>query len=260
MRGFWLGMLCLGLAWRVGAAGALTPGQLELANGEWAPYLSESLPQRGFASHIVSEAFRLAGIRVVYRFYPWSRAEAMVRGGEIAGSVVWSVTPERRQFALFSDPVVSDEEVVFHLASRPMRARRVEDFYGLDMATPNGSRLGAWRRAVDAGRIHHYVTKDVQSGMHQLLLGRIDFFPVVRAVGLSELRRHFTAAERAAIVAEPHAFSRFDYCLMISRRQPDADALLARFNLGLARLRASGEYRRMERDFLSGGYDGVPAP
>ncbi|MGC0151677.1 substrate-binding periplasmic protein [Chromobacterium vaccinii] len=255
MRGFWLGMVCLGLACRAVAAEP-PPARIELANGEWAPYLSERLPRRGFASHIVSEAFRLAGVQVVYRFYPWARAEAMVRGGEIAGSVVWSVTPERRQFALFSDPVVSDEEVAFHLASRPMKAERIEDFYGLGMATPNGSRLGVWQQAVDAGRIHHYVTKDVQSGMHQLLLGRIDFFPIVRAVGLSELRRHFSATERAAIVAEPHAFSRFDYCLMISRRQPGAEALLARFNQGLARLRASGEYRRLERDFHAGVYDG----
>ncbi|AXE33249.1 substrate-binding periplasmic protein [Chromobacterium phragmitis] len=240
---------------------AAEPAQtIALANGEWAPYLSASLPDKGYASHIVSEAFHRAGIQTRYDFYPWARAEAMVKSGEIAGSVVWSITPERQQFALFSDPVVSDEEVVFHLASRKMAAEKVDDFDGLTMATPNGSRLGIWQEAIAAGRIRSYVTKDIQSGMRQLLLGRLDFFPLIRSVGLSELRRHFTPREQAAIVAAPHVFVRTDYRLMLSRKQPGAEQLLQRFNQGLAALRASGEYRRMERGFLAGRYDPLQLP
>ncbi|OHX10884.1 hypothetical protein BI347_19645 [Chromobacterium sphagni] len=246
-------MVCC-LGWALLPAWAAAD-EVALANGEWAPYLSARLPHQGFASHIVSEAFRLAGLRVAYHFYPWARAEAMVRSGEVAGSVVWSMTPERQTFALFSDPVVTDEEVVFHLATRRMRADRVEDFYGLSMATPNGSRLGVWQEAIDAGLIRNYVTTDIQSGMRQLLLGRLDFFPLTRSVGLAELRQYFTPRERAAIVAAPHVFARVDYRLMLSRRQPGAAQLLVRFNQGLARLRASGQYARLERDFLAGGYD-----
>ncbi|AVG17380.1 amino acid ABC transporter substrate-binding protein [Chromobacterium vaccinii] len=231
-----------------------------LANGEWAPYLSAQLPYQGFASHIVSEAFRLAGIRVRYDFYPWARAEAMVRTGEVEGSVVWSITPERQMFALFSDPVVSDEEVVFHLATRKMAMEKIEDFYGLTMATPNGSRLGVWQQPIDAGLIHNYVTKDIQAGMRQLLLGRLDFFPLIRSVGQAELRQHFSQKERASIAASSHVFSRVDYRLMLSRERPGAARLLKRFNLGLTRLRSSGEYRRMEKDFLTGQYDQSPSP
>ncbi|UTH73537.1 ABC transporter substrate-binding protein [Chromobacterium sp. IIBBL 290-4] len=256
-----IGMICL--AWMSWVGPARADAQLDevkLANGEWSPYLSVNLPHWGYASDIVTEAFRLAGARVTYRFYPWARAEAMVRNGDIAGSVVWSTTPERQQFALFSDPVVSDEEVVFHLATRRMKADKVEDFYGLTMATPNGSRLGVWQQAIESGRIHNYMTKDLETGMHQLLIGRIDFFPLIRAVGMAELRQHFPPKQQAAITASPRVFSKIDYRLMISRKYPGAEALLARFNQGLAKLRASGEYRQMEKDFQSGRYDAPNGP
>ncbi|QEL55207.1 substrate-binding periplasmic protein [Chromobacterium paludis] len=254
--------ICLALICAMARPGwASEPVQtITLANGEWAPYLSANLPDQGYASRIVSEAFRRVGIRVRYDFYPWARAEAMVKSGEIAGSVVWSITPERLQFALFSDPVVSDEEVVFHLAGRKMAADNVQDFYGMTMATPNGSRLGIWQEAIRAGNIRNYVTKDIQTGMRQLLLGRLDFFPLIRSVGLAELRQHFTPGERAAIVAAPHVFVRTDYRLMLSRKAPGAASLLRRFNQGLAALRASAEYRRMEQDFLAGHYDSPRAP
>ena len=246
--------LCLGGA----PLRALAWEEVALANGEWAPYQSARLPQQGFASHVVSEAFRLAGVKVVYRFYPWARAEAMVRDGSVAGSLVWSETPQRRQFAWFSDTVVVDDEVVFHLATRKMKAERIEDLYGLTMATFNGSRLGGWQAAIDAGRIRNYVVKDIEAGMRQLLIGRLDFIPLIRSVGFSVLRQHFTPREQAAIVAEPHVFVRAEYGVMFSRKRPGGEALLRRFNAGLAKLKASAEYRQMARDFAAGKYDPPP--
>ncbi|MCP1292816.1 transporter substrate-binding domain-containing protein [Chromobacterium sp. S0633] len=229
--------------------------EVVLASGEWPPYLSAKLPQQGYASHIVSEAFRLAGITVRYRHFPWARAEAMVRGGEIAGSVVWSITPERERFALFSLPVVVDEEVAFHLAKRPLSPTEMPDLYGLRMATPNGSKLGVWGEAVRAGHIRNDSTQDIESGMRQLLAERIDFFPLVKSVGQSLLRRRFTPEQRAAIVYAPKVWERNEYRLMLSRAQPQSQWLLDRFNEGLVRLKNSAQYRRMERDFEDGAYD-----
>lgn len=253
-----LAWIACGLCLAGAAARAWALDEVVLANGEWAPYQSAKLPHQGFASHVVSEAFRLAGIQVIYRFYPWARAEAMVRGGGVAGSLVWSETPQRRAFAWFSDPVIVDDEVVFHLATRKMKTERIEDFYGLTMATFNGSRLGAWQEAIDAGRIRSYVVKDIEAGMRQLLIGRLDFIPLIRSVGFSVLRQHFTPREQAAIVAEPHVFVRAEYGVMFSRKQPGGEALLRRFNAGLAKLKASAEYRQMARDFAAGKYDPQP--
>ena len=246
-------LACL-LLWSSCHVAAATSG-ITLANGEWPPYLSNRAPHAGFASHLVSEAFRLAGVQVAYDFYPWARAEALVKNGAVAGSVVWATTPERRRFALFSDPVIVDEEVVFHLRMRPMNPQNAADLRGLRTSIPAGYRLGVWEQPIQSGLIHSDTTLDARSGMAQLLAGYIDFFPMARTVGEYTLRREFSAPERARVAVAPKVWDRVEYRLMLSRKAPDAEALLARFNQGLARLKASPAYTRMLASLKAGEYD-----
>ena len=49
--------------------------KITLANGEWAPYLSENLKHYGYISRIVKEAFEEEGYEVEYVFLPWKRSE-----------------------------------------------------------------------------------------------------------------------------------------------------------------------------------------
>ena len=60
---------------------------IRLTNGEWLPYMSANLKYNGVASRIVTEAFALEGIEVVYSFFPWKRAYALVSNGDFDGSL-----------------------------------------------------------------------------------------------------------------------------------------------------------------------------
>ncbi len=233
---------------------ALAAERIVLANGEWPPYLSAKLPHYGYASHIVSEAFRQAGIEVRYDFYPWARAQEMVRAGTVAGSPVWTATPERQAFALFSEPVISDDEVVFHLRSKPLRWTRMEDLRGLAMVTPLGSKLGAWEAPIRAGILSNAYTLDIRTGFLQLLAGRTDFFPLAKGVGLHALNQGLPPEVAQRITYSPTVSERNEYRLMLSRARPDGEELLRRFNDGLRRLRDSGRLAQMEREFESGAY------
>lgn len=71
---------------------------VRLTNGEWAPYFSEKLKYYGIGSRIVTEAFSLEGIRVIYGFYPWKRALKLAEAGEWDGAVGWETNPDREPY------------------------------------------------------------------------------------------------------------------------------------------------------------------
>ena len=89
---------------------------IRITNGEWEPYLSEYSYEYGLASHIVSEAFKLEGIKVVWGFRPWVRAYDDAKKGEHwDASAVWWPTQDAKESFLISDPVINTSFVFFHL-------------------------------------------------------------------------------------------------------------------------------------------------
>ena len=105
--------------------------RVRITNGEWAPYLSEYLPDHGFASHVVREAFARAGIEVVYGFFPWKRSFQLAAKGIWDGSVVWVPTRARKTDFFFSKTVVRDNEYLFHLNHLDLNWHKIEDLEGL---------------------------------------------------------------------------------------------------------------------------------
>ncbi|WP_141215636.1 hypothetical protein [Hahella sp. CCB-MM4] len=62
------------------SAASSDPANIEtisIATGEYPPWTSQQLPFEGIVSHVVTESFREAGIRVEYHYYPWARSEVM---------------------------------------------------------------------------------------------------------------------------------------------------------------------------------------
>ncbi|WP_020406659.1 substrate-binding periplasmic protein [Hahella ganghwensis] len=229
--------------------------QIVLANGEWEPFLSRSLPHYGFASHIVSEAFAASGVYVEYAFFPWARAESMVEYGQIDGSLLWTQTPARSNFALFSDVVITQDEVLFHLRSNSLDPKSPMDMAGKSIVVPLGSKLGVWERAVKSGHVTVVEARNINIGFTMLLRSRVDAFPLAKAVGYSNLRLHFTPEQQSLITNSSTVFDRHEYRLMLTRKSPANDKLITLFNQGLRHLRDTGKYAEMEADYYKGVYD-----
>ena len=104
---------------------------VRLTNGEWAPYLSETLPHHGAASHIVSKAFEKVGVTVKYGFFPWKRSYRLAEQGRWHGTVVWVFTEKRAKDFLYSDVVIEDAEYLFHLKEAPLEWRTPADLGGV---------------------------------------------------------------------------------------------------------------------------------
>jgi signal transduction histidine kinase len=82
---------------------------------------------RGMAVEMVSEAARRAGVRLTWRYYPGSSADA-VRGNEVDLWPQMAVLESRRSFAHFTDPWLTTDTYLFirGATSEPERSLRGE--------------------------------------------------------------------------------------------------------------------------------------
>lgn len=109
---------------------------VSLTSGEWPPYLSEKLPDYGVASKIVTEAFWNVGIDVQYGFFPWNRSYRYAINGKDEkgqiwhGTLVWIYTKDRSENFFYSDPVITDSKVFFHMKNKPLEWENLEDLRG----------------------------------------------------------------------------------------------------------------------------------
>ena len=216
--------------------------QVRLTNGEWPPYLGETLPYHGVASRIVAEAFALQGIEVQWEFHPWARSLKMAKQGVRDGSAVWFHNPERERHLHISEPVVESRYYFFHRKTHAFDWNDVTDLRGLRIAATRGYDYGeAFQRAEAAGELEVVRLTGDEQGLRQLLAGRIDVFPVDKVVGFDLLHQQFSAAERRLLSFHPVPLRSDSLHLLLSREVPGNAELMQRFNRGLARLRDSGK-------------------
>ena len=230
---------------------------IQLASGEWRPFLSKDLPHYGYASHIVSEAFSMVGITVEYEFLPWKRAEHSVKKGVLHGSVVWSYREDREQWALYSQPVIVETVVLFHSTRLPsVEWSKIEDLRGMKVSVALGSSAPTFEAASKDGILRLLKSGDIGSNFKMLLRGRTDIFPLIKSVGDYYLRTQFSEDMRQQITFSPTIFTPQEYHLILSKEVPGNVELLQQFNQGLKKLKESGRYQALEEQFNQGAYDG----
>ncbi|WP_417701571.1 substrate-binding periplasmic protein [Pseudomonas sp.] len=216
--------------------------QVRLTNGEWPPYLGETLPHHGVASRIVAEAFALQGVEVQWEFHPWARSLKMAEQGRRDGSAVWLANPEREQRFHISEPVVESGYYLFHRKNHAFDWNDVEDLRGLRIAGTRGYDYGeAFERAEAAGELEVARLTGDEQGLRQLLAGRVDLFPVDKVVGFDLLYQKFSAAERQRLSFHRKPLRSDSLHLLLSREVPGNAELMRRFNRGLNQLRDSGK-------------------
>jgi len=244
-------LLCFGCVLPLTAA-----ERIRIAIGEWSPLIGAELPQYGVVSQLISEAFALEGIDVEYGFFPWKRAYQQVKKGDWHASAIWGRTPEREVDCLFSEVVYTDELVLFYHQDQPVdwdgnlaNAKRLQ---GLSIGLPLGSaKTPVLEEAEKLGWVRYEVSGDEVLNLRKLMAKRIGAVDIVKGTGTYLLQHQFNAEERAPIRHTP-TFQRWDYHLIFSKRLEENRRYLELFNQGLAKLKASGRYDELWREFYRG--------
>lgn len=228
---------------------------IRLANGEWAPYLSQHLKYHGAASHIISAAFSKVGVTVEYGFFPWKRAYKLAQKGEWHGTPVWVYTATRAKDFIYSAVVIEDSEYLFHLKSLDLRWTNVEDLRGLNIGATLHTVYPLFEKAEAQGILKLERAGNYANLYRRLIKGRIDAIPNVRQVGLYFLRATLSREERRRITYSPTIIQERRYHLILSKKHPASKRLLELFNDGLDQIRKNGMYDQILKQLEDGFYD-----
>lgn len=223
---------------------------VKLANGEWAPYLSEELKEYGYVSDIVKQAFAEEGIDVAYTFLPWKRGFEDAKTGKLDGSIVWSKTEERAADFLYSAPVL-DLQTVFFI-------KKGGNFDWTDKASLGDKKIGGvigysygLEEEEKAGTIKITRIGNAEGNYKKLIAGRVDAVPEDEAVGYN-LVHELGLADK--ITAHPKALKSRSYHLIVSKASKHAERFVEAFNQGLKKLQDSGKFQAIVEAARRGEY------
>ena len=231
---------------------------VRITTGEYAPWTSVKLDQMGFTNHVISEAFKLEGYDVEFKFYPWVRAYESAKSGErFQATSYWYPSDERAREFYYSDPIQTDATVFFHLKNNPPPDwETLDDLKGLRIGATTGFTYTAefWG-AAKSKRLNIEEANTQEINFRKLLKGRIDLLPVDSLVGRKILLGAFgkNASEKVTYHSKP-MFAPTGH-LLFSKKLANGEELVAAFNRGLSRLRESGRYAQFQTDLINGRYE-----
>lgn len=230
---------------------------IRITSGEWEPYLSSYNYQYGFDSHIVTEAFKLEGVTVEWGFFPWQRAYQYAKdGNDWDASCCWWPDDKIKKEFLVSDVITTTSLVFFHLTSYNFHWSSLQDLKGIKIGGTSKYNYGKeFMDAVDAKEINvEFVTKD-EFNYKKLLAGRIQIFLNDPSVGNAQIKNYLSPDEADLLTYNPKKFGVNTLHFIININNKRSNYFLDKFNAGMKKLKASGRYQQMLKDFEDGKYD-----
>jgi len=226
---------------------------IRIATGEWAPYISEDLKHYGLISRVVTEAFSLKGVKVEYDFYPWGRALSAANSTGGDASSIWYYHSARDKEFYHSDPVLTTDEVFFHLKSFEFKWNDWSDLQGLSVgSTVEYTVTRMLRDKKEIGKFQLEVVPYDEQNFKKLLAGRIHIFPLAKEVGYAVLNQKFTSHDIQRLTYHPKTVNSGKLYLLFAKNKERSKYMLKLFNQGLKQLKKSGRYDQYFEELRSG--------
>lgn len=226
-----------------------------LVAGEYAPYVMNRQDRPGLLVEVVAAAFARSGVKTTVLMLPWRRCAMMVRQGDVFAAFPFAHTAKREEYAWFSDTIWTSRNVFFYLKGRlgDYDFTSFEDLRGFTIAGTTGHHYEEVFKA--KGLSMDYASSEV-SGIRKVWEERCALFADDELAGWALVNRVYpNRVGQFGSTPTPWAFAHL--CLMVSKAYPGASGLLARFNEGLAAIRADGTYSRLAASYAVGsGKDG----
>lgn len=240
---WWIALaLVAAFASRAGAQ----PESVVLATGDdFPPFVDQYLPDGGLTARIVARAFEEAEFVVSeLRWLPWQRAISLTRQGQVDATFPWSETDDRREQFLFSDPILVIPNYAWVRETDDFAPTSIDDVRGRRFCRPVGyATLGALAEFELQGTATREAAGSMADCFRMLMVGRVDFVSANRF----DAQNAISAAGLAngVVVRLDLMLAEARQSLIVGRANPRADTIIAAFNAGLGKLRATGEIDRL---------------
>ncbi len=216
--------------------------KVKIATGEYPPFTTEALEDKGFFSAIVKAAFNEVGEEVEFSFLPWKRCEHLVKKGDYFAAIPYAKSEKREKEFDFSDEAYMSIELIYYYEPKN------------DLSSFNYSEYSDLKSFNIAG-IHGYYYVDPMKKLglkmdstpnelmafKKLIAGRVDIILMDQITGMSIIKKNFpNEGQNIKTVKNPSNSS--NSFLMISRKYPKAKELTDKFNQGLKKIQENGIY------------------
>ncbi|MBW2005175.1 MAG: amino acid ABC transporter substrate-binding protein [Deltaproteobacteria bacterium] len=197
---------------------------------------------RGFDVEVVEEAFQREGITAVFEFYPWARALKMAKDGEVTAVVSCTDTQKRRAFLIMSD-IISSSRRVF-LVRKDYKGPLLTSFDDL-----RGLKVGAVKGYISSVSLtKHGIKHDISisdtAALKKLADSRIDvFYTALETIQYLSLNLGMKDSFKWFV------YFKKNYHLCFSKKWPDVEKLVSRFNKGLKSIKEDGTYDRIHNKY-----------
>ena len=190
------------------------------------------------AVDIVRAAFAASDTRVELATYPYSRCMHLTQNGVLAGCFNTTPTPEtRRRYRLSTEPLFTDDILIWSLREQARPLSGLDDLQGKRVAVTLGYEYGPTFDGY-SGLTRVAVRQDV-FGFRMLERGRVDHVIAFRGTSAQLFRDQ---PELANLFTPVYLAHRAELHLSFSRRHPQAEPLLTRFDEGMREIRRNGRY------------------
>ena len=211
--------------------------------------------ENSFLPALFREIGKEMGVAFDIRIQPWKRCEQSVMDHEAWGAIPYTRNESRTARFLFSDPLYFSNARFF-----AYRQPGTSDYVHPPKTYEKLTDLRRWNIGgiqgyyyeplfAKAGIQADYALSE-QQNFERLQLGRIDLFPAATTVGWHLIKKLFPPEIAANFYTlDPPLSANGSLHLMTSRDYPDNDALLAKFNAALSRVKQNGTYNQLVEKF-----------
>ncbi len=232
--------------------------ELRLVTGnDYAPYTDENLPEGGLVNELVKRIYDSIGIKYAIDWKPWRRGYEEGAAGEYVATYPYIYNEERNRYFAYSEPIYQSNLRLFSRIDAALDPAGIDDLRDRRVCLPLGWAPGqnlAEMFAADA--VTRDMPPDIRTCFRLLDRARTDFvlaneiqgWSSAEAVGLDD-----QAIEMSAFNIEVNPVH-----VIFSRKAPDFEAEVARFNAALASLRESGAYDKIVAKHLGVSSTEVP--
>ncbi|MGF1740390.1 transporter substrate-binding domain-containing protein [Vibrio profundum] len=225
---------------------------IRLVTTDWDPYYGSELRNGGVITVIVKAAFSKAGVESTIRFVPWKRAIQEVEEGKSDVLMGAYYSHDRARRFMFSQPVYEIKVSIVALKSLGITSfGQLEDLKKYKIGVGRG-----WVNS-EAFDKATYLNKEVASNqilnIRKLFKKRVDMVVMSKGVFLAEYSKLSPSYinNEEYIFVKPMLDEKFIYMLS-GKKNPKANDIIYKFNLGLKSLKDSGEYNKILSEY---GFD-----
>ena len=228
---------------------AAAPSLRLITGDDYPPWTDQNLPHGGIATWLVFRAFKAAGYSVGEMLWmPWKRGFVETEQGNSDGAFPWIENPERHQKFLFSTPFLPSVEYAWTSTGRSFSPTSKDDLRQRSFCRPLGyGTFGVIEELLDEKALVRESPQTMDSCFKMLASGRTDFVYATTSDADNAMRQ--SGIDPGTVRRAPLALSHIDHHLIVGKANPRAAEIIAAFDKGFAKLKASGEWARMKAEF-----------